>query len=180
MLLAFAQWIQLTGFFTYVRSSAFFYPIVLSLHMCGIAMFGGMILMGDLRILGVALTRFKISDLLDQLRVPKRYGFLLMITMGSILAGSKAEEYYYNAFFRTKVILLLCVALHALVFRKVYANTAALDQTKVIPGQAKAAAVISLLLWTGLVTAGRGIGYIEPPLDKLHAKAEQGTLYYFR
>jgi hypothetical protein len=180
MLLAFAQWIQLTGFFTYVRSSTFLYPIVLSLHMCGIAMFGGMILMGDLRILGVALTRYKISDLLDQLRVPKRYGLLLMVAMGLILTGSKAEEYYYNAFFRTKMILLLCVALHALVFRKVYANATGLDQAKVIPGQAKAAAVISLLLWTALVTAGRGIGYVEPPLDKLHAKVEQGTLYYFR
>lgn len=179
MLLAFAQWIQLTGFFTYVRSSTFFYPIVLSLHMCGIAMFGGMILMSDLRILGV-LNRYKISDFLDQLRIPKRYGLLLMVTMGAILAGSKAEEYYYNAFFRTKMILLVCVALHALVFRGVYANAAALDQAKVIPGQAKAAAVISLLLWSGLVVAGRGIGYIEPPLDKLHAKAEQGTSYYFR
>src|SRR5579872_4898717 len=90
MLLSFAQWIQLTGFFTYVRSSTFFYPIVLSLHMCGIAMFGGMILMSDLRILGV-LNRYKISDFLDQLRVPKRYGLLLMVTMGAILAGSKAE-----------------------------------------------------------------------------------------
>jgi hypothetical protein len=180
MLLAFAQWIQLTGFFTYVRSSTFFYPIVLSLHMCGIAMFGGMILAGDLRMLGVGMTRYKISDFLDQLRTPKRYGLLLMVTMGAILAGSKAEEYYYNAFFRTKMILLLCVALHALVFRKVYANAAALDQAKVIPGQAKAAAVISLLLWSGLVVAGRGIGYIEPPLDLLHAKAEQGTSYYFR
>ncbi len=180
MLLAFAQWIQLTGFFTYVRSSTFFYPIVLSLHMCGIAMFGGMILAGDLRILGIGMTRYKISDFLDQLRIPKRYGLLLMVTMGAILAGSKAEEYYYNAFFRTKMILLVCVALHALVFRKVYANADALDQAKVIPGQAKTAAIISLLLWSGLVVAGRGIGYIEPPLDKLHAQAEQGTSYYLR
>jgi hypothetical protein len=78
------------------------------------------------------------------------------------------------------MILLVCVALHALVFRKVYANADALDQAKVIPGQAKTAAIISLLLWSGLVVAGRGIGYIEPPLDKLHAQAEQGTSYYLR
>ena len=43
-ILAFAQWIQLMHFFTYMRSSTFSYPIVLSLHMCGIAIFGGMIL----------------------------------------------------------------------------------------------------------------------------------------
>jgi hypothetical protein len=176
-LLTFAQWIQDTGFFTWVRSSTFFYPIVLSLHMCGIAMFGGMILLGDLRMLG-AMRQYKVSDFLSQLRTPKRYGLLLMVTMGVILAGSKAEEYYYNAFFRVKVGLLLCVALHALVFRGLYADTSAWDQTRVIPAQAKLAAAISLLLWTGLVISGRGIGYIEPPLDKIHARVEQGNLYF--
>jgi hypothetical protein len=176
-LLDLTQWIQDTGFFTYVRSSTFFYPIVLSLHMCGIAMFGGMILLGDLRMLG-ALRQYKVSDFLAQLRVPKRYGLLLMVTMGAILAGSKAEEYYYNAFFRVKVALLIGVALHGLIFRNLYADTSAWDQTRVIPTQAKIAATISLLLWTSLVIAGRGIGYIEPPLDKIHAQVEQGTSYF--
>jgi len=27
-----------------------------------------------------------------------------------------------------------------------------------------------LLLWISIACAGRGIGYIEPPLDKLHAQ----------
>jgi len=177
-MLAFAQWLQFTDFFTYVRGSAFFYPIILSLHMCGIAMFGGMILMGDLKILGVGFSRYRISDFIDQLRTPKRYGLLLMVGCGIILAGSKAEEYYYNAFFRVKMILILCVALHAFVFRKVYANTAALDQAKIVPGQAKLAASLSLIIWTGLVVCGRGIGYIEPPLEKIHAQLLHGMSYF--
>jgi hypothetical protein len=169
-MLDFALWIQATDFFTYLRSSAFTYPIILTLHMVGIAMFGGMILLGDLRLLGVSMRNRSISDLIDQLRVPKRWGLLLMVVCGVLLAGSKAEEYYYNSFFRVKMALLLGVALNALIFRRsVYQNTAALDQAPAIPGQAKLAATISLLLWTGLVIAGRGIGYIEPPLDKLHA-----------
>src|SRR4029077_5811031 len=136
-LLTFAQWIQLTDFFTYVRSSTFFYPIVLSLHMCGIAMFGGMILLGDMRMLRMGMTRYKVSDFLDQLRTPKRYGLLLMVTMGAILAGSKAEEYYYNNFFRVKMALLLGVALHGLVFRSLYANAAAWDEAPITPSAAK-------------------------------------------
>ena len=52
MLLSFAQWIQFTGFFTALRGSAYVYPIVMSLHMVGIAFFGGMVLMTDLRLLG--------------------------------------------------------------------------------------------------------------------------------
>jgi hypothetical protein len=39
-----------------------------------------------------------------------------------------------------------------------------------LPPGAKLAAVISLVLWIGIACAGRGIGYIEPPLDKIHAE----------
>jgi hypothetical protein len=35
---------------------------------------------------------------------------------------------------------------------------------------AKLAAAISMLLWTSIACCGRGIGYIEPPLDKIHAQ----------
>jgi hypothetical protein len=171
-MLEFAQWVQFTSLFTYLRSSAFTYPIILSLHMCGIAMFGGMVMLGDFRLLGISMRNRSISDLIDQLRVPKRVGLALLVACGLLLAGSKAEEYYYNAFFRTKLILLGCVFLHGWIFRKsVYRNTKALDAAPQIPAVAKVAAITSILLWAGLVICGRGIGYIEPPLDKLHADA---------
>jgi hypothetical protein len=171
MLLEFVQWIQLTDFFTALRGSAYVYPIVLSLHMVGIALFGGMILMTDLRLLGWTMRKRSISDVVNQLRVPKRWGLLLTVTCGILMFGSKAEEYYYNAFFRTKLILLALVVVQELVFyRSVYANPAALDRTANVPATAKLAAALSLLLWTSIACCGRGIGYIEPPLDKIHAQ----------
>jgi hypothetical protein len=171
MLLSFAQWIQFTGFFTELRGSSYVYPIVLSLHMIGIAFFGGMILMTDMRLLGWSMRKRSISDVVNQFRVPKRYGLLLTATCGILMAGSKAEEYYYNAFFRTKLILFGLVIVHAIVFYKsVYADPAALDRAPRIPGRAKLAAALSLLLWTSIACCGRGIGYIEPPLDKIHAQ----------
>jgi hypothetical protein len=171
MLLSFVQWLQFTGFFTALRGSAYVYPIVLSLHMLGIAFFGGMILMTDLRLLGWAMRKRSISDVVDQFRVPKRWGLLLTVTCGFLMFGSKAEEYYYNAFFRTKLILLALVVVQELVFyRSVYADPAALDQAPSTPGSAKLAASLSLLLWISVACCGRGIGYIEPPLDKIHAQ----------
>jgi len=171
MLLSFAQWIQATGFFTALRGSAYAYPIVLSMHMLGIAFFGGMVLMTDLRLLGFAMREHSISDVLDQFRVPKRWGLLLVVTCGILMAGSKAEEYYYNTFFRAKLILLAAVVLQELVFyRGVYADPAALDQAPGTPGTVKTAAALSLLLWASIACCGRGIGYIEPPLDKIHAR----------
>jgi len=170
MLLSFALRIQSTALFTAVREEWFYYPIIMALHLVGIAVFGGMILMTDLRLLGLAMRKHSVADVVNQLRIPKRIGFVLVATCGILMAGSKAEEYYYNAFFRTKITLLVLIAVHALIFRpSVYNNAAALDQIPTLPARAKVAAALSLLLWVGVACAGRGIGYIEPPLDKIHA-----------
>jgi hypothetical protein len=168
--LEFAQWLQSTDWATYLRSSAYTYPSILASHLTGIALFAGAILVTDLRLLGVIMRNQPVSEVIGQLRWPKRIGLLVVATCGILLASSKAEEYYYNTFFRIKLTLLVLVAVHALVFRSsVYNNARALDQARRMPGKAKLAAALSLLLWISIACAGRGIGYIEPPLDKLHA-----------
>ena len=170
MLLSLALWIQATDFFTYLRGSGYVYPAILSLHMVAIAFFGGMILMTDMRLLGLAMRNRPVADVAGQLRVPKRYGFLLAAACGLLMLGCKAEEYYYNAFFRAKVTLLILVAVHALVFRRsVYDRVAEFDREGRVPALAKVAAGLSLLLWIGIACMGRGIGYIEPPFG-IHAQ----------
>jgi hypothetical protein len=170
MLLNLALWIQATDFFTYLRGSGYVYPSILALHMVAIAFFGGMILMTDMRLLGLAFRKQPVADLVDQLRVPKRWGFLLAIACGLLMLGCKAEEYYYNAFFRAKVVLLILVAVHALLFhRSVYIRAAEFDRDGRVPGLAKLSASLSLLLWIGIACMGRGIGYIEPPFG-IHAQ----------
>lgn len=173
MLLSFALWIQGTDFFTWLRGSAYAYPVILSLHMVAIALFGGMILMTDMRLLGWAMRRHPVADVVDQFRVPKRYGFLLVAACGLLMLGCKAEEYYYNVFFRTKVVLLVLVAVHALVFRgSVYGRAAEFDRAARVPGVAKLAAVLSLVLWIAIACMGRGIGYLDPPIG-IHARTPQ-------
>jgi len=169
-ILDFAQWIQSTDWATYLRTSAYIYPAILSIHLAGIALFAGAILVTDLRLLGLVMRNRPVSEVIDRLRWPKRVGFLIVATCGLLLASSKAEEYYYNSFFRAKLALLVLVAVHALVFRgSVYNKATALDGAKRMAGKVKLAAAVSLLLWISIACVGRGIGYIEPPLDKLHA-----------
>jgi hypothetical protein len=170
MILSLAQWIQGTQFFTALRSSWYVYPIVMSTHLLGIALFGGLVLMTNLRLLGVVMRKHSITAVVDQLRVPKRIGLILVATCGILMLGSKAEEYYYNTFVRIKLLLLALMFLHGWVFRKtVYYNTQELDRAHQIPAQAKVAACLSLFLWVGIACAGRGIGYIDPPLEKIRA-----------
>jgi hypothetical protein len=175
MLLTFTQWLQATGFFTYLRGSSYTYPVVLALHMVVLAFFGGLILMTDLRILGVGLKNYSVSEIVGKTRTAKKHGLILMLILGFLLFGCKAEEYYYNAFFKMKLALLFLVLINWLIFHgSVYDKPAELDQTPT-PGKAKLAAGLSLFLWVSILCCGRGIGYIEPPLEKLHAQAAPGV-----
>ena len=158
------HWVQNTGFATALRESGLVYPIVLASHLAGMGIFGGLILMTDLRLLGVVMRGTPISDVVSQFRAWKRVGLVMVAGCGIMLACAKAELYYINPFFWTKMTLLTLVGVHAAVFhRSVYNNTAELDRATAIPAHAKWAAGLSLFLWVGLISAGRLIAYYEPP-----------------
>lgn len=164
--------IQDTGFFTAIRESGLPYPIILSTHLTSIAIFGGMIAMTDLRILGIALTNMSIADIVKETRPWKYFGFILMISMGIMLGGAKLAFYYPNPYFRMKMSLLLLVGVHALVFRRsVYGNPEALDRAPRIPAMAKVAAISSLCIWVGILSCGRWIAYWESPEQKAGKQA---------
>lgn len=155
--------IQSIGFLTYIRESGYTYPMILSTHLAAICIFGGLILMTDLRILGLAMTEVSVTDVVSQLRRWKQIGFVIMVTMGLLLATSEMDKYYANPYFLMKMCLLLLVGVHAIVFhRSVYGNTQAIDRAPQMPGVAKLAAVTSLVLWIGIASCGRWIAYYEP------------------
>jgi hypothetical protein len=145
-----------------IRESALVFPVILSLHLTGMGLFGGMILMTDLRILGIALTKHPVSDIVNGLRPWKHLGLTLTATCGILLLWSKAAIYYPNPYLHIKLTLFVLIIIHALVFRSVYRNIGDLDRSPVIPGRAKLAAVLSMVLWLSVLTAGRWIGYWEP------------------
>jgi hypothetical protein len=155
--------IQNLQLFTEIRESALAYPIILSTHLSSIALFGGAILITDLRLLGLAMRGQLASDVIAQLRNWKRIGFVMMVSTGILLAGAKAASYYANPYFQLKLSLLCLVGMHALVFRRrVYGGTAQLDAAAPMPRIAKLAACLSLALWLGILSAGRLIAYYEP------------------
>jgi hypothetical protein len=157
-----AHSIQSIDFLTAFSESVLAYPIVLSIHLTCIALFGGMILMTNLRLLGLTFKSLTITDVVTSLRPWKRVGGAVMIAMGLLLAASEAEKYSPNPYFWTKMIILGLIGVHALIFRPiVYNQTEELDRSPVIPTKAKVAAILSLVLWTAMFTMGRLIAYWE-------------------
>ena len=158
--------IQSSGLMTGVRETPWVYPIIMSIHLVCIAVFGGMILVTDLRLLGAGLKDKTVAEVVGGLRPFKRIGFVVMVTCGLLLAGSEAPQYYRNPYFLTKMALLVLVGVHAMVFKAtVYDHPEELDKSPVLPTRAKAAAVLSLILWVGIPVCGRLIAYYEPGGD---------------
>jgi hypothetical protein len=178
MLVSLLQWMQDTNFFSFIRNSAYAYPVLLSLHMVALAFFGGMIVVTDLRLLDLGMRSYSVSDIVNGLRVPKRFGFVLAATCGVLMFGSKAGQYAHNPWFWTKIALLALIAGTYLIFRRgVYKNAAELDRAPRSPGRAKLAAGLSLLLWTGVACAGRGPATIK---DIMHSMVDPSGDFVFK
>ncbi len=160
-----AHSIQSIGFLTAFSESQLPYPIVLSTHLTCIALFGGMILATNLRLLGLTFKSLTITEMVTSLRPWKRAGGTVMIATGLLLSYLlRREKYSPNPYFWTKMVILGLIFVHGLIFRPlVYNQTEELDRSPAIPTKVKVAAILSLVLWTAMFTMGRPIAYWEPP-----------------
>jgi hypothetical protein len=152
------DWIESTDLSMAIREGALLYPIIGGIHLLAIALFGGMLVATDLRLLGWAMQRRPVSDVVQQLRAWKQVGFVVVVASGLLLAWAEPLKLYRSPSFWVKMALFVLVGVHALVFRRdVYANAIALDKT--ITARARLAAVLSLILWAGLIVSGRLIAF---------------------
>src|SRR5258708_7217732 len=151
-------WIESTDLSTAIREGGLPYPIIGGIHVVSIAWFGGMLLATDLRLLGWAIWRRPGSDVVRQLQPWKRLGFVIVVATGLLLTWSEPVRLYGSPSFWVKIVLFALVGVHALVFRAgVYRDPSKLDAN--VSRQAKLAAVLSLLLWAGMIVSGLLIAF---------------------
>jgi uncharacterized membrane-anchored protein len=87
-------------------------------------------------------------------------GFAISVVSGSLLFWAEAAKLYANPAFRVKLLLLLMAGLNPLIFHTtVYRRVHEWEGLRVSPWRARAAAVASLVLWSGVIVAGRAIAY---------------------
>jgi hypothetical protein len=67
---------------------------------------------------------------------------------------------YTTLAFRLKVIMLVLAVINVLVFhRGIYRKIAQWDKADVLPWQARMTGYLSLILWLGIIIAGRWTAY---------------------
>src|ERR1700743_2688684 len=114
-----AHSLESIGFLSDFSESVLVYPIVLSTHLTCIPLFGGMIRMTNLRLLGLTFKSVTITQMVNSLRPWKRLGGTIMVCTGLLLATSEATKYAPNPFFWTKMIILALILIHGFVFRPI-------------------------------------------------------------
>jgi len=150
--------IETTGLSIAIREGGLPYPIIGGFHLLSIALFGGMLLITDLRLLGWTLKTRKVSDVWHMALPWKRLGFVVVVVTGLLLVWAEPIRLFRSPSFWVKMTLFALVGVHALVFRRgVYAHPERLDAR--VSSLAKLAAVASLALWTGLIVSGRLIAF---------------------
>ena len=160
MLPSFFEWLENTSGSIAIRESILVYPMVETTHVLTLCLFLGMIAMLDLRLVGVALRRVPVSEVAGRLLPWAGTGFVLMVISGVLLFYSGPVRASQNIFFQVKMVMLVMAGLNAFVFhRGIYRKVAVWDQDSVTPVRAKVAGFLSLLLWAGVVVAGRMQAY---------------------
>jgi hypothetical protein len=158
---AFCGWLEQSPIGAAVRQSLWLFPAIETVHLLGMTILVGTAAAFDLRLLGWGLQRTRVADLVRRLLPWTWVGFGLQVVTGGLLFSSEASKMYVNPAFRLKMLLIILAGAQALIFQLVAGRKVdAWDERAAVPIAARIGGLISILLWIGVVAAGRWIGFI--------------------
>lgn len=141
----------------FISGSIWAYPALETLHIIGLGLLFGPIIIYDLRLLGLASTAPR--PMLASTLLPWVWtGFCLNAISGILLFASDALEFGNNPAFQAKMGLLLLAGLNALIFQLRFANSPSADSP--VTSSLKFQAALSVLIWLSVIVAGRMIAYV--------------------
>ncbi|HJO04189.1 MAG TPA: DUF6644 family protein [Acidobacteriota bacterium] len=155
MLLSVFEWCDATAVGAAVRSSLWWFPVIEAVHLLGLSVLGGALLLVDLRLLGVGLRNQTISELADQMRPWLVGAIVVMGSTGLLLFLSEAVKCYYNDAFWLKISTLPIALLFSFTVRARVAGAGGLDASI----RTRLVGATSIALWFTVAAAGRWVGY---------------------
>jgi hypothetical protein len=118
-------------------------PVIESIHLVGLTLLVGTIAIVDLRLLGLGLRHVKVSSVSAAMAPWTSAGLVIVWVTGPLLFWWDSNRYLKNPAFVLKMVLLaVALVTHFTIHRRV---------------GGKLAAVLSLVLWSAVVLAGRAI-----------------------
>jgi len=154
------EWLEGLAWTTAIRESGWGYPLIETSHVASIVAFAGLVIMMDLRLVGVAFTHAPLAQIQRRLFPWQMAGLVPSTATGLLLCCIDPVRYYGNVSFRVKLVLLALAGLNALAFHlKTRRRDGQWDEDPQATATARLAGAASLLLWSAIIVSGRLIAY---------------------
>jgi hypothetical protein len=148
------HWLAQSAAGQFMQKSTWAFAVVEMVHLLGLAILGGTILLVDLRLLGWIFREQPVSRLARGVFPMVLGSLLVLLGSGVLLLSEEAMKCYFSEAFRFKMLLLaIVVTFHFTIHRRVVRGEGSARGTKL-------AAAVSLALWLGVGVAGRAIGFL--------------------
>ena len=158
-LLALCLRLQQSEWGTALRESMWVFPSIETVHVLGLAVSVGILVMLDLRLVGIAGRRQSLTDMAARFLPWVWVALVALLCSGTILIIAEPGRELINQVFWLKMSMLAAALALTWTFQHM------LRRSKTFWDRNRAAAVllggVSLLLWVGIIGAGRWIAYVE-------------------
>ena len=141
-----------------IQDVSWIIPAVQSLHILSVAVVMSSMAMLDLRLMGVTGRRHSVSVMATRLLPRTWIAVIVLAITGAILIIGEPARDLPNPAFQLKMAALAVAIVLTLIVRHQSRKEDAFWESR--PIAAKLAAVASLLLWVGIVVAGRWAAYV--------------------
>jgi hypothetical protein len=157
----FADWLSMTSMSNTIQTVSWIIPAIQTIHIVCVAVVIASTFLVDLRILGIFSRSQPLAALSHRFLTWIWYALILLLVTGALLiVGEPGRSLMNPAFFAKMIMLLIVAGLTVLLQRPLAANAGYWEASGGRIVTAKVIAVLSLVLWSCIVFAGRWIAYI--------------------
>lgn len=151
-------WLETTPIAMWVGLSLWAYPMLLAVHIVGLAIVVGIFSMRDMRLLGM-FPGLQPAAFLPLSRLAW-VGFIINAISGILLFTSQAVTFVNNTPFLIKIVAILAgMILAGVIQSRLRSEVAGAGTVAEISGSTRTIAVASLACWLTAIIAGRLIAY---------------------
>jgi hypothetical protein len=155
-------WLGHSAAGTTIRSSAALIALTQIVHLLGLTMLIGTVMMVDMALFGFGIRRHPVSRIAAELAPWTVGGLVVMLISGPLILSSETLKCYESSFFWIKMaILLAAIVFHFTVQRRVVRSEPPAGRFR-----ARLVACMSLGLWIAVALAGKMIGIYGDDLRK--------------
>jgi hypothetical protein len=161
----FLQWLQALPLSVFIHKTAWAFTTVEVVHVFAIAFMIGTIMIVDLRLLGLTSSKRPFTEF-SRLLLPFTWvAFAIAVIAGALLFISRPIEYFGNAVFWAKMVLIALAGINMMIFEfNTVRDVQAWNLHATPPSRARLAGGVSITCWILVFFFGRMIGFtLEPP-----------------